>query len=69
MNTDLRKKTKNDFEKIFFKLMNNAVFGKTMKNVRIHRDFKLVTTERRRNYLVLEPNYHTTTFFTENLLD
>ena len=49
--------------------MNNAVFGKTMKNVRIHRDFKLVTTERRRNYLVLEPNYHTTTFFTENLLD
>ena len=49
--------------------MNNAVFGKAMKNVRIHRDFKLVTTERRRNYLVSEPNYHTTTFFTENLLD
>ena len=48
--------------------MNNAVFGKTMENVRKHRDIKLVTTERRRNYLVSEPNYHTTKFFTENLL-
>ena len=68
MNTDLRKKAKNDFEKDFFKLMNNAVFGKTMENVRKHRDIKLVTTERRRNYLVSEPNYHTTKFFTETLL-
>ena len=68
MNTGLRKKTKNDFEKDFFKLMNNAVFGKTMENVRKHRNIKLVTTERRRNYLVSEPNYHTTKFFTENLL-
>ena len=48
--------------------MNNAVFGKTMENVRKHRDIKLVTTERRRNYLVSEPNYHTTKFFTKNLL-
>ena len=48
--------------------MNNAVFGKTMENVRKHRGIKLVTTERRRNYLVSEPNYHTTNFFTENLL-
>ena len=48
--------------------MNNAVFRKTMKNVRKHRFIKLVTTERRRNYLVLEPNYYTTKFFTENLL-
>ena len=48
--------------------MNNAVFGKTMENVRKHKDIKLVTTERRRNYLVSEPNYHTATFFTENLL-
>ena len=48
--------------------MNNAVFGKTMENVRKHRGIKLVTTERRRNYLVSEPNYHTTKFFTENLL-
>ena len=48
--------------------MNNSVFGKTMENVRKHRDIKLVTTVRRRNYLVSEPNYHTTKFFTENLL-
>ena len=47
--------------------MNDAVFGKTIENVRKHRDIKLVTTERRRNYLVSEPNYHTTKFFTENL--
>ena len=67
-NTKLRQKAKNNFEKDFFKLMNNAVFGKTMENVRKHRDIKLVTTERRRNYLVSEPNYHTTKFFTENLL-
>ena len=48
--------------------MNNAVFGKTMENVRKHRDIKLVTTERRRNYLVSKPNYLTTKFFTEYLL-
>ena len=48
--------------------MNNAVFGKTMQNVRKHRDIKLATTEGRRNYLVSKPNYHTTKFFTENLL-
>ena len=68
MNTDLRKKAKNDFEKDFFKLMNNAVFGRTMENVWKHRDIKLATTERRRNYLVSEPNYHTTKFFTGKLL-
>ena len=48
--------------------MNNGVFGKTMENVRKHRDIKLVTTKRRRNYLVSEPNYDTTKFFTEHLL-
>ena len=48
--------------------MNNAVFEKTMENVRKHRDIKLVTTERRRNYLLSEPNYHTTKFFAENVL-
>ena len=48
--------------------MNNVVFGKTMDNVRKHRDIKLVTTEGRRNYLVSEPNYHTTKFFVENQL-
>ena len=67
INTDLRKKAKNDFED-FSKLMNNAVFGKTMENVRKHKDIKLVTRERRRNYLVSEPNYHTTKIFTEHLL-
>ena len=49
-------------------LMNNVVFGKTMENVRKHRNIKLVTTERRRKYLVSETNYHTTKFFTEYLL-
>ena len=63
MNTKLRKEAKNDFEKDFFKLMNNAVFGKTMENVRNHRDIKLVTTNERRNKLVSEPHYHTTNTF------
>ena len=48
--------------------MNNAVFGKTMENVRKNRDIKLVTTERKRKYLASEQNYHTTKFFTEYLL-
>ena len=48
--------------------MNNAVFGKTMENVKKHRDIKLVTTDKRRNRLVSEPNYHTTKWFPENLL-
>ena len=68
MNTDLKKKTKNDFEKDFFKLKNNAVFVKTIENVRKHKDIKIVTTKRKRNYLVSEPKYHAKTFFTENLL-
>ena len=68
MNTELRKQAKIDFGKNFFKLMNNSVFGKTMGNVRKHRDIKLVTTDERRNQLVSEPNYHTTKWFSENLL-
>ena len=48
--------------------MNNTAFGKTMENVRKHRDMKLVTTYKRRNQLVTEPNYHTTKRFSENLL-
>ena len=68
MNTELRKQAKNDFEKDFFKLMNNFVFGKTMENVRKHRDIKLVTADKRRNQLVSQPNYHTKKWFSENLL-
>ena len=56
------------FEKDFFKLMNNSVFGKTMENVRKHTNIKLIATDKRRNQLVSEPNYHTTTYFSENLL-
>ena len=59
MNTELRKQSKNDFEKDFYKLMNNAVFGGTFMNVYKQRNVKLVTTDKRRNQLVSEPNYHT----------
>ena len=68
MNTNLRKKAKSDFGMEKFNFMNNGVFGKTMANVRKHREIKFVTTERRRNYLVAEPNYQTTKIFTEYLL-
>ena len=68
MNTELRKKAKNDFEKYFFKLMNNGVFGKPMEKVRKRRDIKLVTTDKRRNKLVSEPNYHAIKCFSENLV-
>ena len=67
INTELKKKASNDFEKVFFKLMNNVVFGKTMENVRKHRDIKLVKTDCKRNRLVSEPNYHTMKLITENL--
>ena len=68
MNTELRKNAKNDFEKDFFKLMNNSVFGKTMENVRNHRDIKLVTTDKRRSILASEPNYHSTKYISKDLL-
>ena len=67
MNTELRKEAKNDFEKDLFELMNNSVFGKTMENIRNHKDIKLVTTDKKRNKLVSEPNYHTINLISEDL--
>ena len=68
MNTELRKIAKNDFEKDFFKLMNSAVFGKTMEiNRDINRDIKLVTTDKKRSKLVSEPNYHLMNDISEDL--
>ena len=57
MNTDLRKNAKNDFEKDF------SVFGKTMENIRNHRDIRLVTSDKRRSILASEPNYHSSLHF------
>ena len=68
MNTKLRAEAKSDFNKYFFKLTNNAVLGKTMENVRKHKDIKLVATDKRRNQLSEEPNYHTTNYVPENLM-
>ena len=68
MNTGLRKEAKNDVERDFFKLMNNSVFGKTMKNVRNHRDIKIVTTNKQRNKFASEPNYNTTKYISKYLL-
>ena len=68
LNSRLRKEAKSEFEKDFFKLMKNSVFGKIMENVRKHRDIKLVTTDEKRIKLVSEPNYHTSKRFSENLL-
>ena len=67
MNTELRKVANDDFEKDLFKLMNNAVSGKTMENIRKHRDIKLVTTDKKRSKLVSEPNYHTMNYISEDL--
>ena len=68
MNTKKKMEAKNEFEKNFFKLMINSVFGKTMENLRKHRDIKLMATDEKRSKLVSEPNYHTTKRFSENLL-
>ena len=67
MNTKLKAEAKNNFEKDVFKLMNNADFVETIENVRKHRDIKLVTTNKKRNQLVSEPNYHTSKCFSEDL--
>ena len=63
MNSELGKNVQNDFEKYFFKLLNNTVFGKAMENVREHGDIKSAKTEVRRNYLVSQPNYQTAKYF------
>ena len=68
INTKLIIKAKNGFEKDFFELINNSVFGKTVENVRKHRDIRLVTTDKIRNQLVSKPNYHKTKWFSEDFL-
>ena len=68
LNTELRKNAKNEFEKDFYKLKINSIYGKTVQNDRKHRDIKLVTTEAKRNKLASEPNYHTTKCISKDLL-
>ena len=68
MNTKYRKEANNEFEKDFFKLRNNSVFGKTMENVRNHGDIKLATSDKRRKRLVSETNYHSHKNFSEHLM-
>ena len=68
MNTNLRAKAKNNFEKDFFKLMNNSVFGKTMENIRNRVDVKLVNTKNKLRKLVAKPNFKSCKIFNENLV-
>ena len=67
-NTQLRTAAMNDFEKDFFKLMNNSVFGKTMENIRKHRNIGLVTTEEKDLRTVMKPNFKSGVLFGENLM-
>ena len=67
-NTQLRTVATNDFEKDFFKLMNNSVFGKTMENIRKHRNIGLVTTEEKYLHTVMKPNFKSGVLFGENLM-
>ena len=67
-NTQLRTAATNDFEKDFFKLMNNSVFGETMENIRKHRNIKLVTTEEKYLHAVMHPNFKSGVLFGENLM-
>ena len=68
LNTELRKNAKNEFEKDFYKLKINSIYGKTVQNDRKHRDIKLVTAEYKRNKLASEPNYHSTKCISKHLL-
>ena len=68
LNTELRKNAENDFDKDFYKITSNAVYGKTVENVRKHKIIKLVNNDTKRNKLVSEPNYHATKWFSENVL-
>ncbi|KAE9543657.1 hypothetical protein AGLY_002053, partial [Aphis glycines] len=67
-NTDFRSKAKNEFEKDYFKLMNNSVYGRTMMNVRNHVDIKLCSNEAKLEKLIVKPNFDKRTIFTENLV-
>ena len=66
--TQLRTEARNDFQKDFYKLMNNSVFGKTMESVRKHRNIKLVTNEEAYLRTVMKPNFESGVFFEENLM-
>ena len=68
-NTKLRTAATNDFEKDFFKLMNNSVFGKTMENIRKHRNIKLVTNKDKYLRMVMKPNFKSGVLFGENLME
>ena len=68
LNTNLRTNAKNDFEKDFFKFMNNSVFGKTMENIRNRVYIQLVTSEKKALKLFARKNYDKCTIFSENLI-
>ena len=68
LNTDLRTNAINDFEKDFFKLMNNGVFGKTMENIRNRVDIRLVNDRRKAEKLAAKPNFKHLTIFDEDLV-
>ena len=67
-NTQLRTRVTNDFEKDFFKLMNNAIFGKTMENIRKHRNIKLITNKESYPHTVMKPSFMSEILFGENLM-